>query len=309
LAVVLNGKNFFPLMEHGLEFAGIDGHSSFMDSSIEESLSLLRRLIALRVRELEKGVDPASLAEALGGKAIFIRFTSGKLMRIGDDPAVIIAAAVSPHLQPHLFDEAISRSLSSPADYPCIGGYRGKDSRLFIPTGETVMFLLGAKSIRQRMQILECFSEESELTKMRLVSLDPVPKGEPVTSGGLVLGDGVLEDLLGVQKPRPKLGPEFPAQRIEAKLDWEDLVLDSQTRTDLEEISTWIEHGEKLLNEWGMRNYLKPGYRALFYGPSGTGKTLAASLLGKQTGRDVYRIDLSMIVSKFIGETTLHEEK
>lgn len=52
-----------------------------------------------------------------------------------------------------------------------------------------------------------------------------------------------------------------------------------------------------------MGKYLKPGYRALFHGPSGTGKTLTASLLGKHTGRDVYRIDLSQVVSKFIGET------
>jgi SpoVK/Ycf46/Vps4 family AAA+-type ATPase len=54
---------------------------------------------------------------------------------------------------------------------------------------------------------------------------------------------------------------------------------------------------------WGLNNVLKPGYRSLFFGPPGTGKTLTAMLLGKSTGLDVYRIDLSMIVSKFIGET------
>ncbi len=52
-----------------------------------------------------------------------------------------------------------------------------------------------------------------------------------------------------------------------------------------------------------MQDRIKPGYRDLFYGPPGTGKTLAATLLGKYTGKDVYKIDLSMIVSKFIGET------
>jgi SpoVK/Ycf46/Vps4 family AAA+-type ATPase len=52
-----------------------------------------------------------------------------------------------------------------------------------------------------------------------------------------------------------------------------------------------------------MRKYLKPGYRSLFFGPPGTGKTLSAALLGKVTGYDVFRIDLSMMVSKFIGET------
>ena len=52
-----------------------------------------------------------------------------------------------------------------------------------------------------------------------------------------------------------------------------------------------------------MNKRLKAGYRALFYGPPGTGKTLTASLLGKRTKRDVYRIDLSTVVSKYIGET------
>jgi SpoVK/Ycf46/Vps4 family AAA+-type ATPase len=52
-----------------------------------------------------------------------------------------------------------------------------------------------------------------------------------------------------------------------------------------------------------MGRRLKPGYRALFHGPPGTGKTLTATLLGKQTNREVFRIDLSRVVSKYIGET------
>ena len=52
-----------------------------------------------------------------------------------------------------------------------------------------------------------------------------------------------------------------------------------------------------------MRKRVKPGYRALFHGPPGTGKTLTATLLGKHTGRPVFRIDLSRVVSKYIGET------
>jgi predicted ATPase with chaperone activity len=48
---------------------------------------------------------------------------------------------------------------------------------------------------------------------------------------------------------------------------------------------------------------MKPGYRALFHGPPGTGKTLTATLIGQVAQADVYRIDLSMVVSKYIGET------
>jgi SpoVK/Ycf46/Vps4 family AAA+-type ATPase len=64
-----------------------------------------------------------------------------------------------------------------------------------------------------------------------------------------------------------------------------------------------MEFEQTIMVEWGMRKKLKPGYRAMFHGPPGTGKTLTACLLGKYTNREVYRIDLSMIVSKYIGET------
>ncbi|MPT33940.1 MAG: ATP-binding protein [Flavobacterium sp.] len=57
------------------------------------------------------------------------------------------------------------------------------------------------------------------------------------------------------------------------------------------------------MEEWDMQKTLKPGFRVLFYGDPGTGKTLAASLLGKYTNRPVFRVDVSMLVSKYIGET------
>jgi SpoVK/Ycf46/Vps4 family AAA+-type ATPase len=48
---------------------------------------------------------------------------------------------------------------------------------------------------------------------------------------------------------------------------------------------------------------LSPGYKVLFHGPPGTGKTLTAAIMGQELGIDVFRIDLSMVVSKYIGET------
>ena len=65
----------------------------------------------------------------------------------------------------------------------------------------------------------------------------------------------------------------------------------------------------KLLKDEVLSRKVKPGYRVLFYGPPGTGKTLTASLLGKQFEKDVYRIDLSLVVSKYIGETEKNLEK
>ncbi len=71
----------------------------------------------------------------------------------------------------------------------------------------------------------------------------------------------------------------------------------------IKELEIWLQHNEHLLKDWGMEKRLKPGYKVLFHGPAGTGKTLTASLLGKFTNKPVYRIDLSTVVSKYIGET------
>jgi SpoVK/Ycf46/Vps4 family AAA+-type ATPase len=71
----------------------------------------------------------------------------------------------------------------------------------------------------------------------------------------------------------------------------------------IREIVSWIKYNDMLLQDWGMRRKIKPGYRVLFYGPPGTGKTLTAMLLGKDEGKDVFRMDLSRVISKYIGET------
>jgi SpoVK/Ycf46/Vps4 family AAA+-type ATPase len=72
---------------------------------------------------------------------------------------------------------------------------------------------------------------------------------------------------------------------------------------EIKEIETWLKYNDRLLEIWNLKGKIKPGYRVLFHGPPGTGKTLTACLLGKYTNRNVYRIDLSVVVSKYIGET------
>ena len=105
------------------------------------------------------------------------------------------------------------------------------------------------------------------------------------------------------EQHKPDYSTHFPAKRIETPLDWEDLVLDHSVREEIEDLVTWIEHGSSILQEWNLQRQVKQGYRSLFYGPPGTGKTLTACLIGKSINLDIYRVDLSMVVSKYIGET------
>lgn len=93
------------------------------------------------------------------------------------------------------------------------------------------------------------------------------------------------------------------AEVLETTWNWDRLVLNDKTKEGLEDILDWIAHSAVLFKEWEMSNKIKPSYFALFHGSPGTGKTLTATLLGKKTNQKVYRVHLSRILSKYIGET------
>jgi hypothetical protein len=102
---------------------------------------------------------------------------------------------------------------------------------------------------------------------------------------------------------RPRL--EDLCQRIEATATWDDLVLSGQEREILGDIAIHLRQRTRVYQEWGFANRGSRGLGigALFHGASGTGKTMAAEVLSSEFDLDLYRIDLSTVVSKYIGET------
>ena len=91
-------------------------------------------------------------------------------------------------------------------------------------------------------------------------------------------------------------------KRITTNKNWDDLVIDETARQQLNDISAWIRNVNTSDNNIENKN-LHNSYKVLFFGPGGTGKKLAAKLLGKQDNLDIYRVNLSKVVSKYIGET------
>lgn len=211
--------------------------------------------------------------------------------------------ALAPHLKPDFFDRLIMAQLPHPGDYPQIGGWRGKSYRGFLPTGETVLFIIGGSQLSDRLCLQQVFSEEHPFARERVLYLEPPADGEPQMSGKLIMTQDYIDLFTQGYSRRPHFSMDFPAQLITTEMEWEDLVLNGQTLQQIRDLEAWINYGQTILYEWGMKKKLKLGYRVLFSGPPGTGKTLTASLLGKYTGKDVYKVDLSMVVSKFIGET------
>ncbi len=216
---------------------------------------------------------------------------------------LILLLSLAPHLQPHLLDVFYVKNANYDRGFTEFGGVKGQNHSGFIPTGETVAFILSANSLERRFALLEIFAEEHFFSKFKILKLATTQNDEPFLSGILSLSVEYLNYFTSGTSQKPDYNINFPAKRIHTQLDWEDLVLDIATLDEVMEIKDWIEYGDTLLNDWGMSKKIKPGFRTLFYGPPGTGKTLTASLLGKSAGLDVYRIDLSMVVSKYIGET------
>jgi hypothetical protein len=102
---------------------------------------------------------------------------------------------------------------------------------------------------------------------------------------------------------RPRL--ESLAHRIEPSAGWDDLILPPRERGMLQEIALQVRHRARVYEEWGFaaRGGRGLGVAALFSGGSGTGKTLAAEVLAGELRLDLFRIDLALAVSKYIGET------
>jgi ATPase family associated with various cellular activities (AAA) len=102
---------------------------------------------------------------------------------------------------------------------------------------------------------------------------------------------------------RPRL--DSLAQRIEPVATWDDLVLAEEGLTLLRHLVDQVRGRSTVLRSWGMAERIRRGsaITALFAGPSGTGKTLAAEVLANALRLDLYRIDLAGVVSKYIGET------
>ncbi|WP_033340965.1 ATP-binding protein [Catenuloplanes japonicus] len=94
-------------------------------------------------------------------------------------------------------------------------------------------------------------------------------------------------------------------QRIAPRADWDDVVLPDTQRQTLRQIAGHLRHRLTVLEDWGFGGR-GAGTAALFAGPSGTGKTLAAEVIAGALRLDLYRVDLSQTVSKYIGETEKH---
>lgn len=115
----------------------------------------------------------------------------------------------------------------------------------------------------------------------------------------------ILTDLLAAARLQTGQNLATLAQKIDSPYRWSDLVVPDDTLAQLKEMCHRVLHRHRVLSEWGFHQKLAlgKGINALFAGSSGTGKTMASGIIANELGLDLYKIDLSGVVSKYIGET------
>ncbi|MFI0927973.1 ATP-binding protein [Streptomyces sp. NPDC021012] len=119
------------------------------------------------------------------------------------------------------------------------------------------------------------------------------------------------DDLRTAVRAQNGAGLDRLARRVEPGVGWDDLVLPPTTHRRLRELALRARHREQVLGQWGMRpgGGRGRGVIALFAGESGTGKTMSAEVVAADLGMDLYVVDLSTVVDKYIGETEKNLER
>jgi hypothetical protein len=221
----------------------------------------------------------------------------------------IFLLALASEIMPEALDRLLMHDNTYNQKFSAFGGVYPSKTTGFTPTVKTALFLLGGSDIKEQMKYMSLFEYTERLLAKNCIELRQAGGNTAGINRDLTLSDSSRSYILKGEDYHYEYSPEFPASRLLTKMEWSDLVLSEKTVDGMKELLAWIDFGDSLFSNLDMGKNIQPGYRVLFHGPSGTGKTLTAALIGKNSGKEIYRIDLSQLISKYIGETEKNLEK
>jgi len=158
----------------------------------------------------------------------------------------------------------------------------------------------------QPQHLAEQFSfNQNDIKRLANIALETLSKNEKTPESKPALNPTIDKNLWQACRIAARAGMEQLARRIDIKADWDQLVLPPEQTALLHQITDQVAQRNRVYEEWGFRERMNRGLgiNALFAGESGTGKTMAAEVIANALKLDLYRIDLSAVVSKYIGET------
>lgn len=221
--------------------------------------------------------------------------------KLGTEDRILLILSWVPILKPQLLDCFQVKNSDTGQRFVEFGCVEGRSDGTIVPTLGTALFILAGEDIKAKMVLAQRFTSHPIISSWLSYHED---NNTLSFSNWILSPPHELLDLFMFERPFiPRFSNSFPAKAISTTRSWDELVLDEKTMGQVNEIKMWVKYGERIREEWHLSSRIKPGFRALFYGPSGCGKTFTATLLGKEVGKQVFCIDLSMVVSKYIGET------
>lgn len=279
--------------------------------ALEKELAWFRYFLDERIRCYFNPDSPATAKEIPMPSPDNATWYGRFVNRYGFSPPerLVLMLALAPEIKPQLLDIFFTRNKLFERGFTEFGGIQGQRHSGFIPTVQTALFILAGEDIEPYLSCSRFFEHAHPFDRDGILELDAPKDNEPVTSVPLRLSRDTFSLITRGRDSEPEYSENFPAKKLETLMEWEDLVLPAHIMDELSELILWMKHGATLRRTWNLEKRIKSGYTALFYGPPGTGKTLSATLLGKKAQRVVYRIDLSQLISKYIGETEKNLEK
>jgi len=150
---------------------------------------------------------------------------------------------------------------------------------------------------------VDALAQRFQLPQSTLASCIAVARSTAAPEGGEAPLPAVLDALAPLLREQAREGLSGLAQRVATHGRIEDIVLPDQPAQVLRQIIAHHRNSAQVLGDWGFGRSRGQGLSVLFAGPSGTGKTLAAEVIARELDLDLFRIDLSQVVDKYIGET------
>lgn len=215
----------------------------------------------------------------------------------------IIATCLSSLFKPQVFDKLLIKNKPLDKRFTEFGGKIDDNKSIFIPTIQTIAFIFFGDRFESIFQLQKILNNNSLFRTKDFIEINNDSNQNLFFTSTLNLSEELVQLFTVGIDYKPNYSSNFPANLITTKLDWQDLILSKNTLDEVLIVNTWIENKIEINNNKILEKKINKGYKCLFFGPPGTGKTLTASLIGKKNNKDVYRIDLSQVVSKYIGET------
>jgi hypothetical protein len=260
--------------------------------------------------------EPEQVASLLKREA---NFSDALLFITGFNPVAVDEAAA------RIFIEALSDysgAIIIASDNPLVAVLAGSDRYLSIrfdlpdyaTRRELWHQLMTDIAIPVHPEILETIANNFQLAPEQIESAVKTARQRlewRITASGTLSADDLRRELLAGARGQSGLELAALTEKLQPIYSWSDIILPADTIAQLQEICLRVRHRNAVLEQSGFGKKLSTGkgIAVLFAGPSGTGKTMAAEVIANELGLDLFRIDLSSVVSKYIGETEKNLER